>query len=157
MFLECVESYLYYETSLRLTLGLLSFIQTMNHDEEIGRLDHVTPESLIPVVETNYLRHLTGLSIFQKLAKQDAACQHDLDALQESSQNQLAAMYCFLKAYDINGVLDLEAIPDDLRALLATMDPPKSEQEYLEKVTFLRLQTEAAQQARMLQWFHENI
>ncbi|MBS0624002.1 MAG: hypothetical protein JSS62_05200 [Verrucomicrobia bacterium] len=157
VFLECVESYLYYETSLRLTLGLLSFIQTMNHDEEIGRLDDVTPESLIPVVKTNYLRHLAELSIFQKLAKQDAACQRDLDALHDSSQNQLTAIYCFLKARDLNGALDLEAIPDDLRALLATMDPPKSEQEYLAKITFLGLQTEEAQRARMLQWFHENI
>ena len=67
---ESVEIYLYYETSLKQKLKLLSAIDQMSY-EHMGKRDWIQEAALITKVDSSYKDHLVDLPQLQAIAEAD--------------------------------------------------------------------------------------
>lgn len=84
---EGVEIYLYYEISLRESLGLVTAIQRMSY-ASIGKRNHISVEDLRRVVISTYLDHLVDLPSFKDLFQKEPAYQ-EFAKLDEGFQKKL--------------------------------------------------------------------
>jgi hypothetical protein len=88
---ESVEIYLYYETTLRERLHLLTAVQTMAY-EQYGKRDWIDEAQLIEEVNRQYLDHVIEIPVFEKLLSEDEAIQTELANLNQNFQERLAQL-----------------------------------------------------------------
>jgi hypothetical protein len=83
--LEDVEIYLYYESTLRLELGLLTAIESMRYSG-IGQRDWIDEENLKKTVRENHISFLCEMEVLKAIADKDP----ELSAAKEAVTNEFS-------------------------------------------------------------------
>jgi C-terminal novel E3 ligase, LRR-interacting/Leucine rich repeat len=85
---ESVEIFLYYETSLKKELNLLSVIEKMSYSV-IGKRDWIDINQLKKEVNDQYITHLVEIPAFMSMAKQDQSFKEQLDLIDAESHKKV--------------------------------------------------------------------
>jgi hypothetical protein len=106
---ESVEIFLYYETSLKDEINLLSAIESMSY-EAIGKRDWIVKEKLALEVKENFFDSLFANPHFEKLLKEDASflaayetCIKPIDnAIQDTTEEMALIVLTTSKSEELN-------------------------------------------------------